>query len=414
MLKSTGNNGSAVLSSSCTLHFKKNSTSCFSKNTGYFGGAIYLKGYSIIFVEENTSFTFIDNTADVGGGAIYFESSDTTEVSYSYTCFISRNEKNNIHFLFKGNHVGTCNNNKTVDQGNSIFAASLLPCQREYSNNSTNINASIFMNNIANFTFVDEDVNEISTRVSQFRVNNYQDSSEYLFIPGKVTELQIQGLDDFQQETNDIFKVTLKKDCNSTVVSYGYFFISNRILKFSGNPGDKATIMLTATHNNKLTLSFSVELESCPPGYILSQDRECVCSAERYVGIRSCDNVHFQAHRQIGYWLGYLNPGSKPSLVTGYCHRDFCSANNSVAITSIKNISENNIICVRSRRGKLCSECKGNDTVVYYHSPSLKCGNTTLCSLGILFYLLSDILPVTIVFITILSFNIQIYYIPVG
>ena len=57
--------------------------------------------------------------------------------------------------------------------------------------------------------------------------------------------------------------------------------------------------------------------------------------------------------------------------------------------------------------GILCSHCKVNWSM-HYHSPVFKCGSADHCHLGWLFLLLSDILPITVVFVIILRFNIPL------
>ena len=48
------------------------------------------------------------------------------------------------------------------------------------------------------------------------------------------------------------------------------------------------------------------------------------------------------------------------------------------------------------------------DYTTYLHSPNYECGESTLCQYGPLFYILSEIIPVTGIFLTILFFNINL------
>ena len=69
-------------------------------------------------------------------------------------------------------------------------------------------------------------------------------------------------------------------------------------------------------------------------------------------------------------------------------------------------IKNTDTLCSNKRTGKLCGQCKENNSV-YYHSNTLKCSDEKLCSYGVLFYLLSEILPLTILFIVIITCNIS-------
>ena len=64
-------------------------------------------------------------------------------------------------------------------------------------------------------------------------------------------------------------------------------------------------------------------------------------------------------------------------------------------------------MCASGRTGILCARCDENKTV-YYHSLNFTCGNSTSCQYGILIYIASELLPVTIIFLIILLFNISL------
>ncbi len=66
----------------------------------------------------------------------------------------------------------------------------------------------------------------------------------------------------------------------------------------------------------------------------------------------------------------------------------------------------NEIVCGENRRGKICGKCQGNLSS-YYHSVDYKCSSSEKCHLGIIFYALSEIMPVTILFIVIIIFDIS-------
>ena len=66
------------------------------------------------------------------------------------------------------------------------------------------------------------------------------------------------------------------------------------------------------------------------------------------------------------------------------------------------------MVCAENRQGTACSQCKEGYSV-YFHSKTNKCGNSYhLCSFGIIFYILSEIIPITFLFFAIVFFNISL------
>ena len=55
----------------------------------------------------------------------------------------------------------------------------------------------------------------------------------------------------------------------------------------------------------------------------------------------------------------------------------------------------------------LCTRC-ANGYTVFYHSPNLECFQRNNCAFGIPLYIVSELLPVTIIFLVILIFNISL------
>ena len=74
-----------------------------------------------------------------------------------------------------------------------------------------------------------------------------------------------------------------------------------------------------------------------------------------------------------------------------------------------QNYSElNRAVCGETRTGFLCGRCQENYTV-HFHSPGFLCKpiEASGCKIGWLWYILSELVPVTMVFIAVLLFNIN-------
>ena len=139
--------------------------------------------------------------------------------------------------------------------------------------------------------------------------------------------------------------------------------------------------------------------ESCPPGFA---GEPCKCEASQYNGIYKCDST--RAYVLRGYWVGKCSDGS---ICTGNCPLGFCTYNDTFNQALPKNEDElEEYICGSRRQGVLCGECRPNYSVSY-HSYTYKCTPNTLCNLGILFYLISELIPLTIMFVIVMVSNVS-------
>ena len=149
----------------------------------------------------------------------------------------------------------------------------------------------------------------------------------------------------------------------------------------------------------------------------------CICFAEKklFEGISSCNSTAFYSFLLRGYWVGYeqnhQSNSAQPKesdLLLSYCPLQHCFRKSDSeiehALPQISSRKElDTSICGGAQRtGILCSECmKGY--VVYYHSDTSECRPVNNnCKLGWLFYILSDIVPVTLLFMAIIIFEVKL------
>ena len=133
-----------------------------------------------------------------------------------------------------------------------------------------------------------------------------------------------------------------------------------------------------------------------------------------YRGLTKCNHTHFQAYIVHGIWAGYSGESeSEDTLFTAYCPLSFCSYNESndlsyfFLLPAEPNRTElSKCICSTYRTGWLCGSCIDGYSV-YFHSPNYQCGPDTDCNVGPLLYLLSEIVPLTILYTVIVVFRIQ-------
>lgn len=113
------NNGTALYLSGITASFKASSQVVFDSNSGTNGGGVSLVGLSSIYVNGSSNFTFVNNTAKLLGGGIYFQNMD---YNVHQPCFISRVFKTSkSSFNFSSNRANG-------GRGHHIYASSFISC----------------------------------------------------------------------------------------------------------------------------------------------------------------------------------------------------------------------------------------------------------------------------------------------
>jgi hypothetical protein len=58
------------------------------------------------------------------------------------------------------------------------------------------------------------------------------------------------------------------------------------------------------------------------------------------------------------------------------------------------------------RQGLVCGECRDGCSA-YFHSRDMFCGENKYCGIGMLFFLLSEIIPITVFFVLVIAFGIS-------
>lgn len=410
------NNNSAMYLFSSRLKISSNARISFIRNIGYNGGALNLKGMSSVYVSDNTSLTFDSNIALSWGGAIYHEASVNPSVLSLQNCFIRRlashDEKLRVSMNFTNNRISasdTC-------RGQSIFLFSGKPCEQLYNRSSiyetlTSIVNIELQGNASNY-------NDTAIGTLAFAFN----SPKYLqegIIPGKETTLNISLLDEAEfLITRPVYKVNVISEDNSVTVGPEYSIITSNRIKLHGLPGSEGTLRITILSHQDTSLSFDIHLQKCPPGYLYENtSRTCICSANTntpYLGIQRCNLTTFQANLVQGYWAGYTYNNNEDNFKTSNCPLDYCTNEKvyykpEIALPSKTSMLElNELICNENREGVLCAHCKENTSVFYHTQGTFTCISNRYCKLGILFYFFSEIIPATVLFLTLIFLDIQL------
>ena len=398
------NVASAVHLTNSVMEFSAQSNVTFCNNTSNNGGAIAMYGASMIRIKEDSLLLWINNTAYSKGGAIYIDFHGATHPAY-HNCFISPQNFSHVNsrLIFKNNSAGA--------NGSSVFATTLKPCVLFCSDYEVD-NLEDIMQCIADFTFEDSGggSSPLSTLPEKFEL--FGPPPPLVLIPGVEYSLPLSASDEAHTNLSGIvyeaytgLSSTEHALQNHISIDPAFLQVSNNRIKVHGECGSSAQLQL---YTYGLKVSIDITLTQCQPGYIYdSHSHTCECADSQYWGLEGC---YPKVHIRDGYWMGFCLQNS-PDLCTGVCPYGFCSYSHTNPsgrlhlLTNDPNILESEI-CGPQRRGRLCGECSHGYSY-YYNSWNNQCGPDDLCYLGWLFYIFSDIVPLTSLFIVVLVWNIS-------
>jgi hypothetical protein len=401
------------------------SSAYFYNNSGIQGGAIALIGQSSMIVGPNKSYYFVNNTAYVKGGGLYVQLDDNHDITASKSCFIGyRNSDGHTITVPVSNWTATIEfkgNRALAGTGHAIFATSLYPCQ---SINIGSLENPMFVSINSSEVFSKRRIkilNESALEGAQIATEGARlepKSASLRVIPGKRFAHEVNITDDLLKEANVTLIASIISNDSSIRIDKAFSSCVGEQLVLKGNPNDRTTLRLQTTTSRQSYTSLNITLLECPPGFMHSAElSECICNHDKYDGLAECNTTDFTTSIIPGYWAGKVpdeNNKSKRELVIGYCPLNFCNykQGENASGSEIKLPQDyddwNEAICGESRTGIICGSCAPGYTT-HFHSPNFECKkmNDALCKLGWFIYILSELIPTTAVFITLLVFNIS-------
>ncbi len=380
----------------------------FFNNTGINGAAIALYGFSYIYLSDNITITFKNNVAKKTGAAIYYHCIDQHDFFVGSYCFLENKNKkpNNVTIILDGNKA---------ENGSWLFAESFLSCAFRCNSRVTYnpLQPQDFMKCIANFVYDNNtDIRDVvSTSGRRFRFLNH-DKTSYSAIPGREIKIPYVVVDDFNSTLKPLAYVSAVNQSSGIVFDRKYTLEST--IYPIGKPNQSTTVDVTVNGVRTLHFRFQLKTRQCPPGFVYSNNSEsCECGNDRdknrdyYQPIQQCTKNSSQAILDKEYWVGYIPEESQnyKDLYFAPCFHPICLPSsvyldNDTANPTLK-------ICGKNRHGIMCGKCKKN-TSLYYHSKSYTCGSNRFCRYGPVFYILSELLPVLIVFLVVLAFDLSL------
>lgn len=439
------NRGTAISITAAFLNICPGTVANFTGNQGNRGGAVALLEFASLRTFPDSVLYFYNNYATSVGGALYASSSDDTDFYYSRSCFItySDDDKPNprdwsTNFYFSENQAGPCSiSNKQVtdlpscpeesgDQyGQSVYAISIRACDRATEVPGSNITSGYFFKQ-APFHFLTG--MHIATDPSIFMIGSDVLESNLLKVaPGELKNLSITARDDLNNSIQSAYTASVRITADRDVkVDSATRYVSANTVLLNGEIGAEFQLTLNSVGRRIISLSVNGTLTNCPPGLVYSDNAErCVCSAttagKQYRGITKCSMEVFSGILDRGYWAGCYGDNNTVVLTAecpfGYCRYEDNREINNISLNdparstffilprTCEGVDE--FLCgEQNREDILCGKCKENFSV-FYHSQRFGC-HKCQGNLGAVYYLLSEILPITILFVIIVAFNIHL------
>ena len=408
------NSGSALYVVNGIINFNESDVS-FINNTALQGGAIALIGTSLMIMGPN-NYRFVNNKAYYQGGAIYVSLVDKYyDVSFT-SCFIRCDDN---YTSFNCNATITLEGNKAIHEtaGNAIYCTSLKPCQKIRYNDKKWHSTMLYSLNSSEvftkrgFVFLGQKAqHQVST--DGFVLKNNNPSEGVRVIPGEKITHGLVVENELGNRINATFWATITSKSKQNIsLDQAFSSLITNSIEIKGPPNHTANLRLSLISSRQSYIELNMRLLECPPGFVYNNTTSmCTCGSDKYVGIAKCTANPFHSYLLPGYWIGSIDS----KLVTSSC--PFCDYNTSGIFSRghIKLPRTNSHskldwkLCGKTRTGIACGKCRSEYTV-RYHSPGFLCKPTerTGCKLGWLLYILSQLVPVTIFFITVLVFNIR-------
>jgi hypothetical protein len=407
------NNGSALYLLSSNATFSSGITAVFNQNHGINGGAFCLKASSVIKINPNSIFDIHNNTASSVGGAIFYSGIGEHQLhDITHTCIFDAivNVKD-IQINFSGNRHYS-------NEINTVYASPLYACVQTCTNDTFITREMLLLCN-SGVKFDNNTSLQIQGEGSKIKLINNNSSKSLKVFPGINFRLPFYLTDARENKQAGSFTAQIISESNVTVHSDYAYFIGKQ-MKLLGSSGSKAKLSLRRRNYRFIEVTMDVELLQCPPGLHLDTNRNpaCVC---RYDGVSVYRMIICGGSRQqkaliiSGYWAGYIGQ-SKPmpgSFYTAICPIGFCQYNTS-SVKSLyllpKTVSVEDMdtfMCGSSRSGVLCGKCRKGYSA-HYHSPTLECKKDKFCEFGWLFYIMSELLPLTMFFAVMILFNVKV------
>ena len=373
----------------CNLTISKKVS--FVGNTAIKGAGIYFTNFSTAVIDSHAHLEFTDNTAALGGGAIYAEFPSFPMPSY---CKIYP------WFLFYS--TGECNaiftNNRAHAAGDSIFIS--IPSDEVdcVCKNSSSSDSLMYIPAQFNYSG-SKSSNEIATSPYNLQLGppaicngsctdggTYQVEGVMLGEQFSIVARMLDYYDNTAEPT--LFQIRCSENCQHYNLNgsdnFEYKFIETNKSVSISIIGDKvktdsiiglemSSVIGTINSNVRtITVKIEVTIIPCQIGYVYDSVKQaCLCNSIDDIVECELDSILIK----WGYWYGKIGN----TIVVGSCPNNYCkygsSCKSSEKLCDLSEFSDDQ--CNLHRTGPACGKCQDNYTLAY---DSIDCVPDSHCS----------------------------------
>jgi len=189
---------------------------------------------------------------------------------------------------------------------------------------------------------------------------------------------------------------------------------TNGSIQIAGKPKEVCHLTLQTDTDFQVTTTIQATLLNCPPGFVYNdKEAQCECLVNHTYqnpAIGGCELTSFQAYFNQFYWIECISNNATDLLASPcpyqYCCEDHIPQNQLFPRHANKTTLDQFVCGNRSRTGLLCSECVDGYSVAL-NSPTFTCHHCRNSYLGILYLILSYMVPVTALFCFIMAYNVR-------
>ena len=403
--------GGGIYASRSTFHLTDNTT-IISNNSAMDGGGMLLSDNSKLLFQPSTAVYLISNSAKNTGGAINVEESNpltyciTTERNFDASnsnCFFQIQQKM-ITLLsiyqFKRlidilNASMYFDNNSAVEAGNDLYGGSVDNCtlsnfkfSRLYFG-STAISGYLFDVISENKTIISSNPLHICTCRDGLTncTGSYHQEPVY---PGGTLEVPVIALGQRNGTTTAVIQVVDVSKSISVSNLEGTQNVDNscNTLKYTIhshaiNTTQQFTLYAQGpcSPSQTNTLTVTVNIQNCPPGFQLSTSEPiCICAdrLQRFTNTCLVDSTTVLREHNAEFWVGYDSDSESRGLILHpNCPFDYCTSEETYLA-----VDDSDKQCNYNRSGLLCGRCSENLSIALGSSHCLQCSNSYLALLA--------------------------------
>ena len=428
-------------------------TTMIIDNSAVHGGGLMLSGGSQLFLQPGIAIHFISNSARRTGGAIKVEEGNTltycipsvTEIFYMLhsVCFFQIQHQYiplNSSYISNLNHTMCFTNNSAVEAGTDLYGGSIDSCYSIIQNFIENLTAPIASGKI--FDAITSCENKPAVSSDPLYICTCRDvltncSGSYHpepVYPGGTLEVPVIALGQRNGTTTAVIQVTDTSKTRLSSLEYSQnidnscntlkYTIHSRAIDTTQEMTLYAQGPCSPTQTNTLTVT--VHIPNCPPGFQLSMDHPiCICAERLQHFTNTClvDSTTVLREHNVEFWVGYDSDNESRGLILHpNCPFDYCTSEETYLA-----VDDSDKQCNYNRSGLLCGRCSENLSLALGSSRCLQCSNSYLSLLaafafaGIALVLLLLVLRLTvaagtinglIVYANVLAVNSTLFFKP--